>query len=89
MSKRIIAAAIANETGITHRQADAATAAIFDAIVKTLRREGKFQFSGIGTLRVYTLPKRKRMNPRTGEKIIVGKSKTIRLKASARLRRKL
>lgn len=48
---------------------------------KHLAREGEFVLPGLGVLRVRVQKAREARNPRTGEKIHVGRKKVVRFKA--------
>ncbi|KPJ56577.1 MAG: hypothetical protein AMJ42_05180 [Deltaproteobacteria bacterium DG_8] len=48
---------------------------------KQLAREGEFVLPGLGVLRVRVQKAREARNPRTGEKIRVGRKKVVRFKA--------
>ena len=48
---------------------------------KQLEREGEFVLPGLGVLRVRVQKAREARNPRTGEKIQVGRKKVVRFKA--------
>ena len=48
---------------------------------KQLAREGEFVLPGLGVLRVRIQKAREARNPRTGEKIRVGRKKVVRFKA--------
>jgi DNA-binding protein HU-beta len=48
---------------------------------KQLDREGEFVLPGLGVLRVRVQKAREARNPRTGEKVHVGRKKVVRFKA--------
>ena len=48
---------------------------------KQLAREGEFVLPGLGVLRVRVQKAREARNPRTGEKIRVGRKRVVRFKA--------
>lgn len=60
---------------------------MFDAFITELGAKGKFVWPGIGTFSVRRTKARKALNPRTGEVIKVKAGKTVRFKASPKLKR--
>ena len=60
--------------------------ALFDGVIKTLKKEGSVTLVGFGTYRVVKRGARAGRNPRTGEPIKIGASKSVRFKASKSLR---
>lgn len=56
------------------------------AIVKEMKKAGKFTLPGFGKFTVKKTKARIAMNPRTGEKIKVKAGKTVRFKASPALK---
>ena len=87
MTKAFIAEVLQESCELTQAGARVAANDLIAAIVERLRQDGRFVLTGVGT---FTLAKKKArvgMNPRTGEKIKVKASKTVRFKASPGLRR--
>ena len=87
MSKAFIARVIQESTEVTGTTAARATNQLIDAIVKELKRNGKFTLPSFGTFIVRKTRARKAMNPRTGEAIRVRAGKTVRFKASPVLKK--
>jgi DNA-binding protein HU-beta len=87
MSKSHIAEVIANTLDVSHAKSYYAAGEVIDAIVKELKKNGKFKLPGFGTFVVHKTKARKAMDPRTGATIKVKAGKTVRFKASPLLRK--
>lgn len=87
MSKAFIAQVIQDSLETTGVAANQAAAAVIEAIVKELKKEGKFTLPSFGTFAVKKTKARQALNPRTGEKIKVKAGKTVRFKASPTLKK--
>ena len=87
MSKAFIAEVIRNSTEITGVAANQAAADLIEAIVKEMKKNGKFTLPSFGTFTVKKTKARKGKNPRTGEDIKIKAGKTVRFKASPSLKK--
>ena len=87
MSKAFIAKVIQQSAELTGAAANRATGELIDAIVKELKKAGKFTLPGFGTFTVRKTKARKGLNPRTGAAIKVKAGKTVRFKASPVLKK--
>ncbi len=87
MSKAFIAQVLQESADLTGIAANRAAADLMDAVVKELKREGKFTLPSFGTFTVRKTRARKGLNPRTGELIKVKAGKTVRFKASPSLKK--
>jgi DNA-binding protein HU-beta len=87
MSKAFIASVIQGSTEITGVAATRAATDLIEAIVKELKKDGKFTLPTFGTFTVRKTKARKGVNPRTGEPIKVKAGKTVRFKASPSLKK--
>lgn len=87
MSKAFIASVILGSTEITGVAATRAATDLMEAIVKELKKDGKFTLPTFGTFTVRKTKARKGVNPRTGEPIKVKAGKTVRFKASPSLKK--
>ncbi|HQT90157.1 MAG TPA: HU family DNA-binding protein [Acidiphilium sp.] len=87
MSKAFIASVIQGSTEITGVAATRAATDLMEAIVKELKKNGKFTLPTFGTFTVRKTKARKGVNPRTGEPIKVKAGKTVRFKASPSLKK--
>ena len=86
MSKAFIAEIIQSSAEITGVAANRAAADVIEAIVKELKKNGKFTLPSFGTFTVKKTKARKGVNPRSGEPIKVKAGKTVRFKASPTLK---
>jgi DNA-binding protein HU-beta len=87
MSKAFISKVIQQSAELTGAAANRATGDLIDAIVKELKKAGKFTLPGFGTFSVRKTKARKGLNPRTGASIKVKAGKTVRFKASPVLKK--
>ena len=71
MTKKDMAKAIAEETGITQLQATEIVQQVFDGITETLVQEGRIELRNFGVFEVKKRKPRTARNPRTGEKLKV------------------
>ncbi len=86
MSKAFIAEIIQQQTGCTGVAAWETAGAVVAAIVHELKREGGFTLPSFGTFRVAKTKARKGVNPQNGEPVKVKAHKTVRFKASPKLK---
>src|SRR5579872_1535084 len=87
MSKAFIAQVLQDSAELTGAASNRAAGDLMDAIVKELKKEGKFTLPSFGTFTVRKTKARKGLNPRTGESIKVKAGKTVRFKASPTLKK--
>ena len=87
MSKAFIAEVLQGSAELTGAAANPAAGDLMDAIVKELKKAGKFTLPSFGTFTVRKTKARKGLNPRTGESIKVKAGKTVRFKASPTLKK--
>ncbi|HEY0424854.1 MAG TPA: HU family DNA-binding protein [Rhodopila sp.] len=87
MSKAFIAEVIRQSTEVSGVTASRATNELLNAIVKELKKTGKFTLPSFGTFTVHRTKARKALNPQTGASIRVRAGKTVRFKASPILKR--
>ena len=71
MTKKDIARAIADGSGIRHVQALAIVQGVFDEIVQTLASGGRIELRNFGVFEVRRRKPRKARNPHTGESVSV------------------
>lgn len=86
MNKTELAAAVAEEAGLTRKDADAAVKAVLNTITNELKEGGRVQIAGFGTFEVADRPAREGRNPHTGETLEIPASKAPRFKASKGLK---
>lgn len=87
MSKAFIAQIIQESAELTGTAANRAAADVIGAIVRELKKNGRFTLPSFGTFVVRKTKARKGLNPRTGEQIKVKAGKTVRFKASPTLKK--
>lgn len=86
MNKTTFVAALAEKTGLTLKQADAALEAVMDIIVEELKNGEKVQLTGFGTFEVRERAEREGRNPATGEIIRIEASKAPAFKAGKKFK---
>lgn len=86
MNKVELSAAIANETGLSRKDAEAAVKAFVDVVTEELKKGGKVQLVGFGTFEVGKRAARTGRNPQTGEEIKIKASKAPKFKAGKALK---
>jgi len=89
MNKADLIAKIADDTGITKTQANAALDSFIEAVTKTLKGGGKVTLVGFGTFTISKRKSRKGRNPQTGAEITIKARKVARFKAGKELAAKL
>ena len=87
MSKAFIARVLQESATLTGTAANRAAGDLMGAIVKEMKKNGKFTLPSFGTFTVKKTKARKGLNPRTGEAIKVKAGKTVRFKASPTLKK--
>lgn len=75
MNKNELIRDVANNAGITIKEATVAFDAVISAITNGLKKGEKIQISGFGTFEVKSKPAHAGINPKTGEKIQIAASK--------------
>ncbi len=75
MNKNELIRAIANNAGITLKDAATALDGFIGAITEGLKNGEKIQISGFGSFELKTKEAREGINPKTGEKIKIAASK--------------
>ena len=80
MTKKDMAKAIADETGIPQVQAAAIVQRIFDGITETLLSEGRIELRNFGVFEVKERRPRRARNPRTGDRVNVPAKRVVTFK---------
>lgn len=75
MNKNELVRAIANNAGLTLKDAGVALDGVIAAITDGLKKGDKIQISGFGTFEIKSKPAREGINPKTGAKIKIAASK--------------
>ena len=86
MKKTELITAIAEKSGLTKKDAEAALTATLDTIVETVAAGDKIQITGFGTFEQRQRNARTGINPRTGENIEIAASKVPAFKAGSALK---
>jgi DNA-binding protein HU-beta len=89
MNKAELINKVADDTGVTKTQANAALDSFIEAVTKTLKSGGKVTLVGFGTFSVSKRAARNGRNPQTGEVIKIKARKVARFKAGKELSAKL
>ena len=87
MNKTELIAAVAENAGLSKKDADKAVNAAIDAVVSALKAGDKVQLIGFGTFEVKERAAREGRNPRTNETITIAASKIPSFKAGAGLKK--
>ena len=77
---------IAEQTGLSKKDAGAAVDAMLDTITGTLKRGGDVVFTGFGKFTVQARAARMGVNPRTGEKVQIAATKVPKFSAGSQLK---
>ena len=80
MNQGDLAAAVAEATGARRGDTAKAVGAVLDAIRDGLKRDGKVAISGFGTFETRRREAREGRNPRTGARVHVAASTTVKFK---------
>ncbi len=86
MNKTELVAAVAEKSGLTKKDAEAAIKAFTETVSDQLKKGDKVQLVGFGTFEVTKRAKREGRNPRTGEAMDIPASKAPRFKAGKALK---
>ena len=86
MNKTELVAAMAEQTNLSKKDAEAALKAFIDVVSEELKKGEKVQLVGFGTFEVSERAAREGRNPQTGETMEIKASKTPKLKAAKPLK---
>ena len=86
MNKTELIAAMAEQAGLSKKDAEAALKAFTDVVASELRANGKVQLVGFGTFEVSERAAREGRNPQTGETMTIAASKAPKFKAGKALK---
>ena len=86
MNKSELVSAIAEQAGISKKDAESALKAITDTVTQELARGGRVQLVGFGTFEVSERAARTGRNPQTGEEMQIAASKAPKFKAGKALK---
>lgn len=86
MSKTELVAAIAEKTGLTKKDSEAAVNAFVETVTEQLKKGKKVQLIGFGTFEVSERAERVGRNPQTGAEMTIAASKVPKFKAGKALK---
>ena len=86
MNKTELTAAMAEQAGISKKDAEKALKAFVDVVSEELKKGGKVQLVGFGTFEVSERAAREGRNPQTKESIKISASKAPKFKAGKPLK---
>ena len=86
MNKTELVAAMAEQTNLSKKDAEAALKAFIDVVSEELKKGEKVQQVGFGTFEVSERAAREGRNPQTGETMEIKASKTPKFKAGKALK---
>ena len=86
MNKTELVAAMADQAGISKKDAEKALKAFTDVVAEELKKDGKVQLVGFGTFEVSTRAAREGRNPATLQPIKIAASKAPKFKAGKALK---
>ena len=86
MNKTELVAAMAEQTNLSKKDAEAALKAFIDVVSEELKKGEKVQLVGFGTFEVSERAAREGRNPQTGETMEIKASKTPKFKAAKALK---
>ena len=86
MNKTELVAAMAEQTNLSKKDAEAALKAFIDVVSEELKKGEKVQLVGFGTFEVSERAAREGRNPQTGETMQIKASKTPKFKAGKALK---
>ena len=86
MNKTELVAAMAEQTNLSKKDAEAALKAFTDIVADELKKGEKVQLVGFGTFEVSERAAREGRNPQTGETMEIKASKTPKFKAGKALK---
>ena len=86
MNKTELVAAMADQAGLTKKDAEAALKAFTDVVSAELKKDEKVQLVGFGTFEVSKREAREGRNPQTGAVMKIAASKAPKFKAGKALK---
>ena len=86
MNKTELVAAMADQAGLSKKDAEKALKAFTDVVAEELKKDGKVQLVGFGTFEVSERAARVGRNPQTKQEITIPASKAPKFKAGKALK---
>ena len=86
MNKTELVAAMADQAGLSKKDAEKALKAFTDVVAEELKKDGKVQLVGFGTFEVSSRAAREGRNPQSGAPMKIAASKAPKFKACKALK---
>ena len=86
MNKTELVAAMADQAGLSKKDAEKAVKAFTDVVAEELKKDGKVQLVGFGTFEVSSRAAREGRNPQSGAPMKIAASKAPKFKAGKALK---
>ena len=86
MNKTELVAAMADQAGLSKKDAEKALKAFTDVVAEELKKDGKVQLVGFGTFEVSSRAPREGRNPKSGAPMKIAASKAPKFKAGKALK---
>ena len=86
MNKTELVAAMADQAGLSKKDAEKALKAFTDVVAEELKKDGKVQLVGCGTFEVSSRAAREGRNPQSGKPMKIAASKAPKFKAGKALK---
>ena len=86
MNKTELVAAMADQAGLSKKDAEKALKAFTDVVAEELKKDGKVQLVGFGTFEVSSRAAREGRNPQSGVPMKIAASKAPKFKAGKALK---
>jgi len=86
MTKLELIGQVAKEAGISQVDSKKALESILAHITKTLKKDGRMAFFGLGVFEVVKRKKRQGRNPRTNEPVTIKAHKAVKFKSAKALK---
>ena len=86
MNKTELVAAMADQAGLSKKDAEKALKAFTDVVAEELKKDGKVQLVGFGTVEVSSRAAREGRNPQSGKPMKIAASKAPKFKAGKALK---
>ena len=86
MNRAELVAAMAERTGLSKKDSEAALKAFTDVVAEELKKDEKIQLVGFGTFEVSERGAREGRNPQTGETMTIAACKAPKFKAGKALK---
>ncbi|MBP3852562.1 MAG: HU family DNA-binding protein [Erysipelotrichaceae bacterium] len=86
LNKKELSTKLAEEYGLTGKEATAYVQFVFDTVAETLKDSGTVDIYGFGKFSIAERAARTGINPQTKEKIEIAASKSVKFKASKALK---